>query len=353
MICQDRPRVRFVHLPTPLEAAPLLSEALGVDLLIKREDLAGLCVGGNKARLLEFAIGSLRHQGVDTLIACAAEQSNKLRDIAAVAARCGMKAVLLVPGDPRKHGGTPPQGNRLLFDILGAEVQLIPPDLDRAAILAAQELVRDACAAAGRSAAILDRALGYGIDATIAYVDAAEELHRQLAGSAAPHAVFIAAGAGMTAAGLALGLKHLGSPMRVTGVCIAGRAAELAPEIERHARRAAEALGISTRLCAEDLTLVDDYAAVGYGVLTPPLVGVIRRFARLHGLVVDPVYNAKVALALVDGIATGRIPRGARVVYVNTGGSPATYDYAETLAGGVPPALPQAAGAGRQSEKVE
>ena len=340
MICQDRPRVRFVHLPTPLEAAPLLSEALGVELLIKREDLAGLCVGGNKARLLEFAIGALRDEGVDTLIACAAEQSNKLRDIAAVAARCGMKAVLLVPGDAGKQGDAP-QGNRLLFDILGAEVRLIPRGLDRAAILAAQEAVRDACAAAGRRAAILDRALGYGIDATTAYVDAAEELHRQLAGAAPPHAVFIAAGAGMTAAGLALGLKHLASPMRVMGVCIAGRAAELAREIERHAARAAEALGIPTRLCAEDLTLIDDYAAIGYGVVTPPLVDMIRRFARLHGMVVDPVYNAKVALALVDGIAAGRIPRGASVVYINTGGSPAIYDYAETLAGG------------RQSEKGE
>src|SRR5690606_16893150 len=116
MICGDQPRVRFVHLPTPLEAAPRLSEALGVELLIKREDLSGLCVGGNKSRLLEFAIGSLRADGADTLIAFAAEQSNKLRDIAAVAARCGMKAVLLIP-DGGRPVDEPPQGNRLLFDI--------------------------------------------------------------------------------------------------------------------------------------------------------------------------------------------------------------------------------------------
>ena len=80
--------------------------------------------------------------------------------------------------------------------------------------------------------------------------------------------------------------------------------------------------------------MIDDYAAIGYGVLTPPLVDVIRRFARLHGMVVDPVYNAKVALALVDRIAAGRIPKGATVVYVNTGGGPATYDYGEQLSGG-------------------
>ena len=334
MICQDQPRVRFVHLPTPLETAPRLSKALGVDLLIKREDLAGLCVGGNKSRLLEFAIGSLREEGVDALVAYAADQSNKLRDIAAIAARCGMTAVLLIP-NPTDRGDAPPQGNRLLFDILGADVRVVPPGLDRAAIMAAQETVREEFARAGRRAAILDRTLSYGVDATLGYVNAAEELHRQLAGAPALHSVFIAVGAGMTAAGLALGLKHLGSPMRVMGVCISSRAAEIAPEIECHAARAAERLGIATRLSAEDLTLIDDYAAIGYGVLTPALVDVIRRFARLHGMIIDPVYNAKVVLALVDRIAAGRVPKGATVVYVNTGGSPATYDYAEALAGGV------------------
>ena len=142
--------------------------------------------------------------------------------------------------------------------------------------------------------------------------------------------MFIAVGAGMTAAGLALGLKHLGSPMRVMGVCISSRAAEIAPEIDRHAARAAERLGIATRLSADDLTLIDDYAAIGYGALTPALVDVIRRFARLHGMIVDPVYNAKVVLALVDQVVAGRIPKGATVVFVNTGGGPAIYNYARS-----------------------
>jgi 1-aminocyclopropane-1-carboxylate deaminase/D-cysteine desulfhydrase-like pyridoxal-dependent ACC family enzyme len=333
MICQNQPRVHFVHLPTPLETAPRLSEALGVDLLIKREDLAGLCVGGNKSRLLEFALGSLRDDGMDTLIAHAAEQSNKLRDIAAAAARCGMKAVLLIPGT-RHTDDAPPQGNRLLFDILGAEVRVVAPGLDRAAIMSAQEGVRDELVRGGRRPAILDRHLKYGIDATVAYVDAAEELHQQLSESAkSPHSVFIAVGAGMTAAGLTLGLKHLGSPTRVAGVCIGSRAADIAPEIEWHAARAAERLGLVTRLDAGDLTLVDDHVHSGYGVLTLPLVEVIYRFARLHGMVIDPVYNTKVALALVERIAAGRIPKGATVVYVNTGGGPATYKYGRELRG--------------------
>jgi 1-aminocyclopropane-1-carboxylate deaminase/D-cysteine desulfhydrase-like pyridoxal-dependent ACC family enzyme len=331
MICQSEARTRFAHLPTPLETSPRLSAALGIDLLIKREDLSGLCVGGNKARLLEFAIGTFRDRGVDTLIAHAATQSNKLRDIAAVAARYGMEAVLLIPAAPGHDDGSL-QGNRLLFDILGACVRSVAPNLDRAGIVAAQEMVRDELVSNGRHPVILDRSLDYGVAATVAYVDAAEELCHQLAGSVAmPQSVYIAIGAGMTAAGLALGLKHLGSPMRVTGVCIASRATDLWPAIQGYAARAADKLGISTRMDVGDMSLVDDYVDNGYGVLTPPLVEVVHLFARLHGMVIDPVYNAKVALALVERIAAGEVQRGATIVYVNTGGGPAIYDYAAGL----------------------
>ncbi|OSQ55733.1 hypothetical protein MCRY_20180 [Marivita cryptomonadis] len=333
MLCQNQPRERFVHLPTPLEAAPRLSRDLGINLLIKREDLAGLCVGGNKSRLLEFALGSLRDTGVDTLIAYAAPQSNKLRDIAAVAARCGMKAVLLIPSEGGDDN-TVLQGNRLLFDILGAEVRGVAADLNRAGILKAQEAARDGMVRQGRRPIILDRKLDYGIDATIAYVDAAEELLCQLAErQVTPHSVYIAVGAGMTAAGLALGLKHLGSTMRVVGVCISSPAEDMAPEIESHAARASRRLGLPTSLKASDLTLIDDQIGAGYGVLTPDLTATVHRFARLHGMVIDPVYNAKVAQALCEAAESGRIPKGETAVYVNTGGGPAIYDFSAALGG--------------------
>lgn len=331
MMCAEQPRTRLVHLPTPLEAAPRLSRSLGIDLWIKREDLSGLCAGGNKARLLEFVLGRLSGEGVDTLIAHAASQSNKLRDIAAAAARCGMRAVLLIPDADEDE---PHQGNRLLFDILGAEVREVPATLDRAGIVAAQQAVADALRAEGRHPAILDRDLDYGIEATIAYVDAAEELHGQFAAMGGePHAIFIAVGAGMTVAGLALGLKHLGGTARIVGVCTGSAAAQLAPSILGHAERAADRLGLSTRLASGDVTLIDAYVPPGYGQLTPALVAAIRRFAREHGLVLDPVYNAKVGLALIEAAASGAIPAGARVVQFNTGGAPAIYHYAAGLAG--------------------
>lgn len=336
MICDGQPRERFAHVPTPLERAPRLSEALGVNLLIKREDLAGLCIGGNKTRLLEFALGSLRAQGVDTLVASAAEQSNKLRDIAAAAARCGMKAVLLIP---RQDVETPAQGNRLLLDILGATIREIEPGLAEDAVLATEEKVREELARAGRNAVALNRHLDYGIDATIAYVDAAEEMHQQLqALGEVPHSVFIAGGAGMTAAGLALGLKHLGAKSRVTAVSVVSSGDALRSAIAWQAGRAAERLAIPTRLQGDDLTIADDYAGAGYGVLTPRAADTIRLFAGLHGMIIDPVYNANVALAIRDRIASGHVPRGATVVYFNTGGLPAIFTYGAELAAGSAPA---------------
>jgi D-cysteine desulfhydrase/L-cysteate sulfo-lyase len=331
MIGAAQPRTRLVHLPTPLEAAPRLSRSLGIELWIKREDLAGLVVGGNKARLLEYVLGALRREGVDTLVAHAAGQSNKLRDIAAAAARCDMRAVLLIPAG---ESAAPHQGNRLLFDLLGAEVREVPATLDRAGIVAVEEAARDALVAEGRRPAILDRELEYGVEAAVAYVDAAEELQGQFAAMGGPpHSIFIAVGAGMTAAGLALGLKHLGVATQVIGVCVASAAAELGPAILHHAQRAAGRLGLPTRLAAGDVRLVDAYVAPGYGQLTPALVAAMRRFAREHGLVLDPVYNAKVGLALIEAVAAGSVPAGARVVMFNTGGAPAIYHYAAGLAG--------------------
>ena len=273
---------------------------------------------------------------MDTLIAYAAEQSNKLRDIAAVAARCGMKAVLLIPGR-RTADETRRPGQSAALRHSRADVRVVAPGLDGRAIMVA------AGSGAGRvrprraPPAILDRHLVHGIDATSAYVDAAEELHRQLAGAAAaPHSVFIAVGAGMTAAGLALRPQASGLADARHGRLHSrprGESSRRRSNATPHARPR----GWASRHASapEDLTLIDDYAAIGYGVLTPSLVDVIRRFARLHGMIIDPVYNAKVVLALFDQIAAGRVPKGATVVYVNTGGSPATYDYAEALADGV------------------
>lgn len=323
------PRERLIHLPTPLEPAPRLSSALGIDLLIKREDLAGLCVGGNKARLLEFVLGALGTQGIDTLIAAANVQSNKLRDIAAASARLGLNAIVLIPRQGANH---PLQGNRLLLDLLGAEVREYEPGLSAAGILALQNQVKSECAARGQCAAVLDRHLDYGTHATLAYVDAAREVQSQLnaLGVAAAH-VYITVGAGMTVSGLALGLKEIGSRATVHGICVARTAPALWDDVLRYARLAAERLGLECRLQQHDLLLNDEYLGAGYGDVNAAVRDAVRFVARHHGMVLDPVYNAKTAAALIGDAHAGRIAPGATVVLVNTGGGPGVFAASDAL----------------------
>jgi 1-aminocyclopropane-1-carboxylate deaminase/D-cysteine desulfhydrase-like pyridoxal-dependent ACC family enzyme len=335
MPCRNLPRVRLAQLPTPLEEAPRLSAALGgVRLLIKREDLSGLCSGGNKTRLLDYVMGDALERGVNAVVAAAKPQSNKLREIAAAAARLGMRAVLLLDGG-RPAGAA--QGNLLLLELLGAELRFLGPPDPKRDLLAEQEAVQAELEAAGHGVAVLDRRLAYGALATAAYVDAAAELLVQLeAEGVAPDFVYITAGAGMTLAGLVLGLKHLGCPARPVGVTIDRPADAVATDVVDHAGRAAELLGIETIVTEGDFDVLGGYAGPGYGIVTPAVIETIRLVARHHGLVLDPVYNGKAMTGLIDQIRRGAIALGQTVVYFDTGGAPALFAYNQALAGPCP-----------------
>jgi 1-aminocyclopropane-1-carboxylate deaminase/D-cysteine desulfhydrase-like pyridoxal-dependent ACC family enzyme len=324
------PRIPFAALPTPLEDAPRLARAVGLGrLLIKREDLSGLSFGGNKSRLMEYVIANAQASGIDTVVACASVQSNKLREVAAAACRTGMRAVLLIDGD-RPPG--PPQGNLLLFDILGAEVRFLG-SRGGTDVLAAQQAVQAQLEREGHKVAVLDRRLEYGALSTAAYAEAARELAEQLAErEVEPDRIFITAGAGMTVAGLALGLKHLKSRAQVVGVAVSGSAEALAADAMDFATRAANLLGIETRLTPDDFAILGGYVGQGYAVVTPALTETIRLVARHHGMVLDPVYNAKTMAALIDQVQRSDIGAGETVVYVNTGGAPALFAYNAELA---------------------
>jgi 1-aminocyclopropane-1-carboxylate deaminase/D-cysteine desulfhydrase-like pyridoxal-dependent ACC family enzyme len=328
MPCHHLPRTRFAHLPTPLEAAPRLTQALGgPEILVKREDLCGLAFGGNKTRLMEYVIGDALERGIDAVVAAASPQSNKLREVAAAAGRFGMRAVLLVEG----RAPTPPQGNLLLFDLLGAEVRFLDRGQD---VLTAQRDVQAELERAGHRVAVLDRRLEYGALATAAYVDAARELFEQLIDRRlAPERIFVTVGAGMTHAGLVLGLKHLGSRARVVGVSVSGTAATVAPDVVEYARGAAGLLGLATTVTEADFGLIDG-AHPGYGLMSPDVVEAIRLVAGHHGMVLDPVYNAKTMRALIGQIRKGEIGPSGSVVFVNTGGAPALFAHQAELATG-------------------
>lgn len=217
-----------------------------------------------------------------------------------------------------------------LFDLLGAQIQEIGPDCEPMSV---QTEISAEISAAGGRPAILDRHLDYGLFATLAYVDAAQELYQQFTALqiSPPERIFITAGAGMTLAGLVLGFKYLDYPGRISGICVARSAAVLRAEIIGYTRRAAQALAIDTRVEADDFELIDRYLAPGYGIVTPAVRKVIRLVATHHGLVLDPVYNAKTMLGVIDYAARPGRPATDSWVFINTGGSPALFAYADDL----------------------
>ena len=331
MLCSALPRVRFAELPTPLEEATRLAAHLGGPrLFLKRDDLSGLCAGGNKVRVMEFAMGEIVEQGCDTVVSSATAQSNKLREIAAAASRLGLRCILLLQDAQPSEDE---QGNLLLTNLLGAEVRyLSPEECTGNGILETQNRLQEQLEKERHKVAVMDRSLSYGVAATVAYVDAAEELVTQLREQALdPDFIYVTVGAGMTMAGLILGLKHLGCSSRVVGVSVASSAGEIGPHIVAHARRAADRLGISTRVERDDFDIFDDRRGPGYGILTEPVVETIELVARQHGMVLDPVYNGKTMLSLLDRVRNGSLTAEQTVLFVNTGGSPALFAYSSEL----------------------
>jgi D-cysteine desulfhydrase/L-cysteate sulfo-lyase len=139
----------------------------------------------------------------------------------------------------------------------------------------------------------------------------------------------------MTMAGLVLGLKHLGCRARVVGVSAESKADKLCESVVDFAQRAAQLIGLSTVVEAEDFDVVDDQVKTGYGVVTAPIVDTIRLVARQHGMVLDPVYNGKTMLSLRDHVHSGRVTSDHTVVFINTGGTPALFAHnAELMAPG-------------------
>jgi D-cysteine desulfhydrase family pyridoxal phosphate-dependent enzyme len=323
------PRVRLAHLPTPLEPCPRLSEALGgPEIWIKRDDLTGLAFGGNKTRQLEFVLADLLAQGCDVLVAGAYTQSNWCRQMTAACRRLGLDIALVLA-----HGEKGPrlQGNLLLDRLMGAEITVV--DLDT---LEGMQPLLEAKAgeltAAGRRPYLIgpmhEPSLVLG---TIGYVAAALELDIQMEAQGFEPDHLYLAGANMTPAGLALGMKALGRPTRLRNIAPIRWSQPREHDIRHLANATAERLGLTARLSLADLDSTDAYIGPRYGVVTDAAREALRLLARTEGIILDPVYSAKAFAGLVDHVRRSEHGPGERVLFLHTGGTPALFAYAEDL----------------------
>jgi D-cysteine desulfhydrase len=282
-------------LPTPLTATPRLAAALGLrgPLLVKRDDLTGFAVAGNKARQLGPLVDEARAAGADVLVTGGTAGSNFVQAVTAAAAWAGLRCVLVIAGraDPR-----PVHPNLAAALAWGAEVRFTG-DEDRAVVDRCLPVVAAELTAAGRRPYLVPRG-GANPAGASGYREAVDEVLAQLAGRMPT--VVVAAGAGGTLAGLVAGNVARGRPLRIVGASVSRPPDEVAARALDLARRVA-ARRSEPAPEADDVELVD---ARGPGHAQPSAEGEAAAAIALRtaGLVLDPVYTAK-ALAALPAVA--------------------------------------------------
>lgn len=313
--------------PTPLDELANLSGMLGVRILAKREDLTGLAFGGNKTRELDFFIGDAVHQGADIFIAGGgAAQSNHAVQCAAAARRAGMIPVMVL----HRYRADDIQGNLLLDHLLGTDLRLVDVASVDSAIAQRTKLhqtmrdVAEEYRTRGHRPYVLPSSF-HPLGA-IGYVDCMVELAGQLQDRSIEIDTLYLTSAGATQVGLALGAKHMQCGYPIFGINYSTGTEGLGDRLVELGTKAAERLGIATRLEANDVPN-ESFAGPGYGVASPEGLEAIRLLATLEGMFLDPVYSAKGMAGLIAHIRAGRVPKGATVVFLHTGGLPAIFSY--------------------------
>ena len=320
------PRLPLARLPTPIERLPRLSERLGLEIFVKRDDLTGFLTSGNKIRKLEFLAAEALAEGSDTLVTCGALQSNHARATAVVARRLGLESVLVLRGEPPSAY----PGNLLIDRMVGARLKIIAPDEwpRRGEIM---EEVAEELRADGRRPYVIPEGGSNALGA-LGYVHWVAEVVAQcheedLAFDSVVHAV----GSGGTSAGLLLGKALYDFTPAVVGIPVCDDAAAFRRVIGAILDEAAERFGWEAGDELEAAELIDGYVGEGYGINRPEEWAAILDVARTEGMLLDPVYTGKAFFGLLKELEAEPERFGRRLLFLHTGGLFALFPKEEEL----------------------
>lgn len=324
------PRAQLANLPTPLDYCPRLTARLGgPDIYIKRDDLTGLALGGNKTRNLEFLFGEAVAQGADCIITGAYPQSNQCRQTAAAAAKLGLDCYLVLGA--LKHRADV-QGNLLLDHLFGAHVEIAPEADDVAVQGIIDERVAALEAQGRRPFRFTNKYPALAVKSVAGYLQGMLELHEQLeALPAQPTTIVVTSGSGSTHTGIAATVKALGLPYRVTGISIRPQDPPQRERIAALAQNAADYYGIPCALTPDEVDVREEYYGAGHGVTTAAGREAVLTAARTEGILLDLTYTGKAMSGLIDLTRNGAFKQGERVVFVHTGGIPSLFAHAEEV----------------------
>ncbi|MCC6546129.1 D-cysteine desulfhydrase family protein [Candidatus Sumerlaeota bacterium] len=311
------PRIRLAQLPTPLVFLERLTRKMGGPrIYVKRDDLTGSWLTGNKVRKLEFSIAEAQAQGCDTIITCGAVQSNHCRATVLACASLGMKVHLILRGEEPVQ----PDGNNLLDYVGGAHISYHARDVYKRHLCEIANSLKEKHAAEGHKAFFIPSGASDGIGCW-GYIHAAEELKRDFATHGIePTCIICATGSGGTQSGLVLGKALHGLSQDIVGINICDDEKWFRDKITDDMTEWRKLYHQSFDVESLPINIIDGHVGPGYGEATPDVFETIKMVARLEGLILDPVYTGKAFNGMLKEIAKGRFTSSDTIVFIHTGG---------------------------------
>jgi len=315
------PRLDIALKNTPLEEARNLSRALGGPrIFVKRDDLTGVALGGNKLRNLEFRLAHAMKDEPDTVIVGLDLQSNSARQTVGACNKLGLRTILVLEGQRPNNV----QGNLLVDYLLGAEVHFAANQREQRAKL--DSLAVDVRSRGGRPHILNDNPM-FDVASAVAYLEVALEVIEQLAQRDLKPDCFYMSSSGKGSAGIMLAQKLLGG-FAMHAVC-ATNEFHLPSRTAKIANETIAALGLDISVSEDDVINTEQFVGKGYGIPSEAGNEAVRLFARSEGIILDPIYTGKAAAGLVADIRAGRFSQDDIVVFVHTGGTPAIFTWNE------------------------
>lgn len=330
MSLADFPRYPLLFGPSPIHKLDRLTQHLGgAQIWAKREDVnSGLAYGGNKTRKLEYLIPDALAQGADTLVSIGGVQSNHTRQVAAVAAKVGLKAVLV----QERWVDWPDSvndkvGNILLSRIMGAEVRLDPSGFDIGFRDSWKQALADVEARGGKPYAIPAGASDHRLGG-LGFAQWAYEVQQQEQELGVFFdTIIVCSVTGSTQAGMIAGFAGQDRPRRVIGIDASAKIEPTREQIARIARNTAELIELGRELRDDEITVLEGWAGDLYGIPVQSTIDAIRLSGSLEGMIIDPVYEGKSMAGLIDLVTSGEISKDSNVLYAHLGGQPALNAY--------------------------
>ena len=309
-------KLQLAQTPTPLQPLDRISdEVRGPRIWVKRDDMTGCAISGNKVRKLEFVLAQALAEGADTIITCGGAQSNHCRATAILAAQLGLKVHLILRGDRPSEL----DGNLLLDYLSGAEVSYYPVNQYQHLDQLFEEWQQH-YKSLGYQPFSIPTGASNGMGAW-GYINCASELADDFTSHAiSPSAIVCATGSGGTQAGLTLGAHLFELNTLILGMAVCDNKGYFLNKVRDDMRAWQKISSSNVDVDAIEIHVNDHHIGPGYAKATPEVFSTIRHLSALEGLILDPVYTGKAFHGLLQEIRAGRFMQANDIVFIHTGG---------------------------------